>query len=253
MFPLYHRGLLAKLSNLFYTFAILNLRVPMKTGPDYLTSSSKRNLDIAGAVVLSGALALPSMISLASAAIDNRSTDPFYRQVRVDGEGVPFTITKLRTLAPGSDATGVAHGTYDPRASKLGTILRRFGLDEIPQLADVMNGNMSLVGVRANSESGLNRLQMEVPALFDTWYEEAYRAGKPALMSPTQLYKRSHKKWNSQLTEEGMRLDLNYVNHASLKEDLKFLGALPLNILVANLQAEVSGLPSPPEELANLP
>src|ERR1700694_558632 len=185
-----------------------------KVGVEYLNDASKRAVDIAGSIGLGIVLSPIAAGAFAAAIVDNQFTSPFFRDVRIGHLGLPINIMKLRTLPVDSDVTLPGHGTYDPRASRIGILLRRLGLDEVPQLLNVVGGSMSLIGIRPVSERNLNQQQMAAPALFDDWYE-AYSAGKPGLVSPGQVYKRSVRKWTSEVLEQGMLMDLEYVEQAS--------------------------------------
>jgi exopolysaccharide biosynthesis polyprenyl glycosylphosphotransferase len=145
----------------------------------------------------------------------------FFRQTRVGRDGRGFTVYKFRTmvmdaeqrkaeLAASNDHDGVLFKMRkDPRITKVGTWLRRWSLDELPQLLNVVRGDMSLVGPR--------------PALPD----EAARYGdyvrrrlvvKPGLTGLWQVNGRSDLSW-----EESVRLDLRYVENWSLVLDLQIL------------------------------
>jgi exopolysaccharide biosynthesis polyprenyl glycosylphosphotransferase len=145
----------------------------------------------------------------------------FFRQTRVGRDGRGFTVYKFRTmvmdaeqrkaeLAVSNDHDGVLFKMRkDPRITKVGTWLRRWSLDELPQLLNVVRGDMSLVGPR--------------PALPD----EAARYGdyvrrrlvvKPGLTGLWQVNGRSDLSW-----EESVRLDLRYVENWSLVLDLQIL------------------------------
>jgi len=145
----------------------------------------------------------------------------FFRQTRVGRDGRGFTVYKFRTmvmdaeklkaeLTASNDHDGVLFKMRkDPRITKVGTWLRRWSLDELPQLLNVVRGDMSLVGPR--------------PALPD----EAARYGdyvrrrlvvKPGLTGLWQVNGRSDLSW-----EESVRLDLRYVENWSLVLDLQIL------------------------------
>jgi exopolysaccharide biosynthesis polyprenyl glycosylphosphotransferase len=145
----------------------------------------------------------------------------FFRQTRVGRDGRDFTVYKFRTmvmdaeklkteLAASNDHDGVLFKMRkDPRITKVGSWLRRWSLDELPQLLNVVRGDMSLVGPR--------------PALPD----EAARYGdyvrrrlvvKPGLTGLWQVNGRSDLSW-----EESVRLDLRYVENWSLVLDLQIL------------------------------
>jgi lipopolysaccharide/colanic/teichoic acid biosynthesis glycosyltransferase len=109
--------------------------------------TTKRALDL---VLAAPALALVAPI-LAGIALAMRLTGdrgPFlHRGTRVGEDGVPFTILKIRTMVDGAGGAGIT-GAADPRVTPLGRILRRYRVDELPQLVNVVRGEMSLVGPR---------------------------------------------------------------------------------------------------------
>src|SRR5439155_1537386 len=106
---------------------------------------SKRSFDIVFAVVLSLLLA-PVMVVCAGAVLLGDGFPILFRQKRVGQHGRPFWIVKFRTMRPAPGAEVTAAG--DPRVTRVGQVLRRFKLDELPQLWNVLVGEMSLVGPR---------------------------------------------------------------------------------------------------------
>ena len=135
-----------------------------------------------------------------------------YRQRRVGKDGRAFEMLKLRTMVEGSDPVGV--GTVvtrdDPRVTRVGRLLRRFSLDEIPNLINVLGGEMSVVGPRPTIEAQVadytpyQRRRLEVKPGITGWAQVQGRAGIP---------------W-----EERIELDVWYVDHRSLTLDLRILG-----------------------------
>lgn len=108
----------------------------------------KRLFDVSAAVVLLLLLALP--IALVSILVKVTSPGPvFYRQERVTTNGKRFLIHKFRTMVTGADRMGPAITVQaDARITKVGAFLRKYRLDELPQLLDVLAGDMSFVGTR---------------------------------------------------------------------------------------------------------
>jgi lipopolysaccharide/colanic/teichoic acid biosynthesis glycosyltransferase len=118
----------------------------------------KRTLDLLGAMMLL-IIGAPLLI-LAAVAIRLESSGPvFFRQTRVGRDGRPFRIVKLRTMVVGADdlkeslrqfneATGLFKIADDPRITRVGRVLRKTCIDELPQLFNVLGGEMSLVGPR---------------------------------------------------------------------------------------------------------
>ncbi len=106
-------------------------------------------------LVIAGLLLVISapLLGLAALAIKLESRGPvFYRQRRVGRDGRPFDLWKLRTMVPGAESMG--HGIYvvegDPRITRVGRRLRRFSLDELPNLINVLSGDLAIVGPQAH-------------------------------------------------------------------------------------------------------
>ena len=137
--------------------------------------------------------------------------DPIYTQIRVGRDGVPFRIYKLRTMVSGAEfqGAGLAIAEGDSRITRLGELLRRTSLDELPNLWNVVRGEMSIIGPRPT-------LQHQVDA-----YTERQRgrlAVKPGITGWAQVNGRASLPW-----PERIELDLWYVEHRSLRLDLAIL------------------------------
>jgi lipopolysaccharide/colanic/teichoic acid biosynthesis glycosyltransferase len=177
-----------------------------------------RALDVAIAASLL-ILASP-LLAAAAAAIKLESRGPaFYRQRRVGKDGRPFELWKLRTMVPGAEAMGA--GIYvlegDPRITRLGRVLRRLSLDELPNLVNVLKGEMAMVGPRPTIQEQVDR------------YTERQRRRlevKPGITGWAQVNGRVSLPW-----PERIELDVWYVEHRSLWLDLKVL-ALTVKLLV---------------------
>jgi lipopolysaccharide/colanic/teichoic acid biosynthesis glycosyltransferase len=136
---------------------------------------------------------------------------PIYRQRRVGRDGVPFELYKLRTMVSGAETMGpgLAVDAGDSRITRLGAILRRTSLDELPNLFNVLRGEMSVVGPRPTVQIQVDR------------YTERQRgrlAVRPGLTGWAQIQGRASLPWH-----ERIELDLWYVEHASLALDLRIL------------------------------
>jgi lipopolysaccharide/colanic/teichoic acid biosynthesis glycosyltransferase len=169
-----------------------------------------RALDVlvAGALlVLSSPLLLAAVI-----AIRLESRGPaIYRQRRVGRHGQPFELWKLRTMVPGAEAMGA--GIYvlegDARITRIGRLLRRFSLDELPNLVNVLTGDMAIVGPRPTIQEQVDR------------YTERQRRRlevKPGITGWAQVNGRTSLPW-----PERIELDVWYVEHRSLRLDLRIL------------------------------
>jgi len=113
-----------------------------------LSLALKRIFDVFMAAVLLLLLALPMLLIALAIKCDSRGT-VFYRQVRVTGYGRKFRIHKFRTMVSNADKIGSAVTvSNDSRVTRMGKLLRRVRLDELPQLLDVLKGDMSFVGTR---------------------------------------------------------------------------------------------------------
>jgi lipopolysaccharide/colanic/teichoic acid biosynthesis glycosyltransferase len=170
----------------------------------------KRGFDMvasAGLLVLSAPI-----VGLACLAvrIETRGS-PVYRQRRVGKDGVEFDLLKLRTMVSGAErmGAGLAVDEGDPRITRVGAFVRRLSLDELPNLVNVLRGEMSLVGPRPTvqvqvaqySERQLGRLS--VPPGITGWAQIKGRAALP---------------WH-----ERIELDLWYIEHWSLRLDVRIL------------------------------
>jgi lipopolysaccharide/colanic/teichoic acid biosynthesis glycosyltransferase len=169
-----------------------------------------RVLDVALAALL---LAITSpLFALAGLAIRLESRGPvFYRQLRVGRAGEQFQLWKLRTMVPGAEAMGA--GLYvlegDARITRVGRMLRRFSLDELPNLVNVLRGEMAIVGPRPTVQEQVDR------------YTDRQRRRlevKPGITGWAQINGRTSLPW-----PERIELDVWYVEHRSLRLDLRIL------------------------------
>jgi lipopolysaccharide/colanic/teichoic acid biosynthesis glycosyltransferase len=169
-----------------------------------------RALDVALAAAL--LVVTAPLLALAALAIRLESRGPvFYRQLRVGRDGEPFELWKLRTMVPGAESMGA--GIYvvvgDPRITRTGRLLRRFSLDELPNLVNVLRGEMSIVGPRPTVQEQVDR------------YTDRQRRRlevKPGITGWAQINGRTSLPW-----PERIELDVWYVEHRSLWLDLRIL------------------------------
>jgi lipopolysaccharide/colanic/teichoic acid biosynthesis glycosyltransferase len=187
-----------------------------------------RALDVVGASV---GLALASPF-LAAAAIAIKLDDRgpvFYRQQRVGKDGVEFELVKLRTMVVGAERQGagwaVNHG--DPRITRVGSVLRRLSLDEVPQLWNVVRGEMSLVGPRPT-------LAYQVEQY--TPHQRRRLAIRPGITGWAQVQGRASLPW-----EERIGLDVWYVEHRSPWLDVKILARTPLALFGGTYKGKTGG------------
>jgi len=207
----------------------------LSIGVQNLTSTSvvaKRALDVFGSLALLILLG-PVMIA-AAIAIKLESRGPiFFRQPRAGRGNTSFALIKFRSMYQDADerkaeveglneaADGVMFKIRrDPRVTRLGRIMRRFSIDELPQLFNVLKGEMSLVGPRP-------LIFPETAALDETWHLRRLEL-RPGLTGPWQIYGRSQSPF-----QEMVRFDYQYVAGWSLARDVE--------ILLATLPAVMSG------------
>jgi lipopolysaccharide/colanic/teichoic acid biosynthesis glycosyltransferase len=172
----------------------------------------KRALDITGAAL--GLAVTAPVLATAAAAVKLEDGGPvLFRQERVGRDGRPFRITKLRTMAPDADRLTTTHALDegDPRITRVGTWLRRTSLDELPELWNVLVGDMSLVGPRPTLAYQVERY---------TDHQRRRLEVRPGITGWAQVRGRASLPW-----AERIELDVWYVDHASLALDLRILAA----------------------------
>jgi len=187
-----------------------------------------RALDLAGAGV---GLAVASPV-LAAAAIAIKLSDGgpvIYRQRRVGYEGRDFDLLKLRTMVVGAETQGAgwAVNEGDSRITRVGRVLRRLSLDELPQLWNVVRGDMSLIGPRptlryqVDQYTPRQRRRLEI---------------KPGLTGWAQVNGRTKLPWDDRI-----ELDLWYVEHRSAWLDLKILVRTPRALFTGTYKGQTGG------------
>jgi lipopolysaccharide/colanic/teichoic acid biosynthesis glycosyltransferase len=175
---------------------------------------------------------LPVFAIVAVAVLVSSRGPVFYLQTRIGHKGTPFRMVKFRSMRPDADSlidelradNDADDGLLfklraDPRVTGVGRFLRKYSLDELPQLVNVLTGSMSLVGPRP-------ALPVEVEQ-----YDSRVRRRllvKPGLTGSWQVAGRSDLPW-----DEAVRLDLNYVDEWSLGLDLRILARTPGAVLRA--------------------
>jgi lipopolysaccharide/colanic/teichoic acid biosynthesis glycosyltransferase len=166
------------------------------------------DLLIAGVGLIAGAPVL--LAATVAIAIESHGS-PIYRQRRVGKDGAPFELLKLRTMVAGAEylGAGLAVNEGDPRITRVGRILRRFSLDELPNLVNVLRGEMAIVGPRP-----------PIQAQVDQYTERQLRRleVKPGITGWAQVNGRTSLPWH-----ERIELDVWYVEHRSVWLDLRIL------------------------------
>jgi lipopolysaccharide/colanic/teichoic acid biosynthesis glycosyltransferase len=187
-----------------------------------------RALDIATAAV---GLAVTSPLLVASAiAIKIEDGGPIiFRQTRVGKDGEDFELLKLRTMVVGAEKQGAGYAVDagDSRITRVGRVLRRTSVDELPQLWNVIRGEMSLIGPRPTL-----RYQVET-------YTERQRRRlevRPGLTGWAQIQGRATLPW-----AERIELDVWYVEHRSARLDLRILLRTPLALFGGTYRGAAGG------------
>jgi exopolysaccharide biosynthesis polyprenyl glycosylphosphotransferase len=195
--------------------------------PPRSTVTLKRAMD----VTVSGAMLVllsPLLLMLALFVLFDSGRPVFFRQKRAGKDGEPFTMVKFRTMDADAeerlgelvDLQKLEEPAFkipnDPRVTKAGRRLRRFSLDELPQLINVLKGDMSLVGPRPEEEA--------VVALYDERQRARLRV-KPGMTGPMQVYGRSDLTF-----EERLAMDRDYLDNLSVVSDLAILLRTPAAI-----------------------
>ena len=206
-----------------------------------LGRATKRMIDVVGSLTLLAMLS--PILFIIAAAIKLTSRGPvLFRQKRIGEHGTPFTFLKFRSMYINNDSsehkeyvrqliagqaekkpangngTGVFKLTNDRRITPVGRILRRSSLDELPQLVNVLRGEMSLVGPRPP-------VPYEVEA-YATWHRRRLLEAKPGITGLWQVYGRSRVEF-----DDMVRLDLRYARDCSPLLDLKILLQTPRAVM----------------------
>jgi lipopolysaccharide/colanic/teichoic acid biosynthesis glycosyltransferase len=181
--------------------------------------------------IAGGALLLASpVLALAALAIKLEDGGPvLYRQTRVGRDGVDFELLKVRTMVVGAETMGaglaVNHG--DERITRAGRVLRKLSLDELPQLWNVVRGEMSVIGPRPTL-----RYQVEQ-------YDERQRHRldvRPGITGWAQVNGRAELPWADRI-----ELDIWYVEHRSPLLDLKILARTPSALFRGTYKGDTGG------------
>ncbi len=171
---------------------------------------------IAGVGLILGA----PLVALAAVATKLEDRGPvLYRQTRVGRRGVEFEVLKLRSMVVGAERQGAGYAVDrgDSRITRVGRVVRRTSIDELPQLWNVLRGEMSIIGPRPTLRYQVDR------------YDERQRHRldvRPGLTGWAQINGRAALPW-----EERIELDLWYVEHRSPRVDLRILLRTPLALL----------------------
>jgi lipopolysaccharide/colanic/teichoic acid biosynthesis glycosyltransferase len=169
---------------------------------------------------------------LAAAAVAIKLDDGgpvLYRQRRVGLHGGEFELLKLRTMRVGAEREGAGYAVNegDPRITRVGRMLRRLSLDEIPQLWNVVRGDMSLIGPRPTLAYQVEQYTARQRRRLDV---------KPGITGWAQIHGRARLPWADRI-----ELDVWYVEHRSPLLDLKILARTPAALFAGTYKGETGG------------
>lgn len=180
-----------------------------------VTMTAKRLIDFVVSVV--GLIALLPLMMVIGTLIRLDSPGPvFYRQMRVGLKGQPYMIWKFRSMSKDAEKTGARWAAEeDPRVSRVGRFLRKWRLDEIPQLINVLKGEMSLVGPRPERPVFVQDLRGSIP------YYDLRHTVRPGITGWAQTQFR----YGASAEDSHIKLqyDLYYLKNLSLGLDLRIL------------------------------
>ena len=187
-----------------------------------------RTLDVATAGV--GLVLVSPVLAVAAAAIKLEDGGPVvYRQRRVGVGGAEFELLKLRTMEADAErkGAGLAVNEGDPRITRVGRLLRRLSIDELPQLWNVVRGDMSLIGPRPTLAYQVERYTSRQRRRLDV---------KPGITGWAQVNGRARLPWDDRI-----ELDVWYVEHRSTWLDVKILARTPVALFSGTYKGDTGG------------
>ena len=187
-----------------------------------------RVLDVA--IAGAGLAITRPLLALSALAVKLEDGGPvLYRQLRVGKDGADFELLKLRTMVVGAETIGAGYAVNrgDSRITRAGRVLRRLSLDELPQLWNVVRGDMSVIGPRPTLRYQVDRYTERQLHRLDV---------KPGITGWAQIHGRTELPW-----AERIELDLWYVEHRSPSVDAKILLRTPLALFGGTYKGESGG------------
>jgi lipopolysaccharide/colanic/teichoic acid biosynthesis glycosyltransferase len=174
-------------------------------------------------------VASPLLAGSAAAIVLEDRGPVLYRQRRVGKDGVEFELLKLRTMVVGAETMGAGFAVDegDPRITKVGRVLRRLSLDELPQLWNVLRGDMSLIGPRPTLGYQVERYTPRQRRRLEV---------KPGITGWAQVHGRAKLPW-----DERIELDVWYVENRSFWLDLKILAKTPGALMSGTYKGATGG------------
>jgi lipopolysaccharide/colanic/teichoic acid biosynthesis glycosyltransferase len=187
-----------------------------------------RALDVA--IAGAGLVAASPLLALGALAVKLQDGGPvLYRQTRVGKDGADFELLKLRTRVVGAEkqGAGFAVDRGDTRITGVGRTLRRLSIDELPQLWNVVRGDMAVIGPRPTLRYQVDQYDERQAHRLDV---------KPGITGWAQIHGRASLPW-----AERIELDLWYVRHRDWKTDLLILARTPLALFGGTYKGETGG------------
>ena len=187
-----------------------------------------RALDVA--LAGSGLVVASPLLALAALAIKLEDGGPvLYRQTRVGQRGEDFELLKLRTMVVGAEQLGAGYAVDrgDPRITRVGRILRKLSLDELPQLWNIVRGEMSVIGPRPTLRYQVEQYDARQRRRLDV---------KPGLTGWAQIHGRTTLPWSARI-----ELDVWYVEHRSPRVDAVILARTPAALFRGTYKGERGG------------
>ena len=193
-------------------------------------------LNRAADIAIAGTALLVSapVLGLAALAVKLEDGGPvLYRQTRVGRDGTDFELLKLRTMIQDAEKVGAGYAVDegDPRITRAGRLLRKRSLDELPQLWNVIRGEMSVIGPRPTLRYQVERYDARQRRRLDV---------KPGITGWAQIHGRATLPW-----AERIELDVWYVDHRSPRLDLRILARTPLALFRGTYKGETGGWRTP--------
>jgi len=177
-----------------------------------------------------GLVVVSPVLAVAALAVKLGDGGPvLYRQTRVGKDGADFELLKLRTMVVGAESigAGAAVNEGDSRITRAGALLRRLSIDELPQLWNVVRGEMSVIGPRPTLRYQVDRYTERQRHRLDV---------KPGITGWAQIHGRATLPW-----DERIELDVWYVEHRSPSLDVKILLRTPLALFGGTYKGETGG------------
>jgi lipopolysaccharide/colanic/teichoic acid biosynthesis glycosyltransferase len=187
-----------------------------------------RALDIA--IAGTGLVVASPVLALSALAVKLEGRGPvLYKQVRVGRDGVDFELLKLRTMVVGAEkhGAGFAVDKGDSRITRVGRVLRRLSFDELPQLWNVVRGDMSIIGPRPTLRYQVDQYDERQLHRLDV---------KPGITGWAQIHGRATLPWADRI-----ELDLWYVRHHDWKTDLLILLRTPVALFGGTYKGQTGG------------